>query len=398
MNTHISKQPAGARNEGGLLVGCAIACATLIIVTLVAVLLIVRWLFAPTEIPDAQSAMLADTQSFVVARLDSQNKAVIELIDRVVTESLSEEVKQETPPAPIRWMLGKDTATILKKFLPIQIVLSDNPRIQQMAIVFSPGRGRGLASLLSRSLAAVPEKPQPRHEFVKYRGLVIIQGKRQERTEASAASPPWWFTLNGTNLCAANTVESAKGLIDVLARPSEPSKIAALYPTLKENAVMCGATADIFRARQIAAWLCPEEPRLAASLAPGSIKQGTFKLTLNEQMTLHAQIELTCANPQMAQQMQKGMQSTLAPKQEAKKISGLRVAIQDDKLFLDLDVPDVDRVLIDFIEAKKKEADKPPEKPTPPPAPKEQAAPSHKASAPPPMSKEQPKPAHKEAK
>ena len=60
--------PSAPRPEkGSIFVGCALGCGVLVLVAVVSVLVFLWWLLAPITIPQPQSVMLPEAQSFVVA-------------------------------------------------------------------------------------------------------------------------------------------------------------------------------------------------------------------------------------------------------------------------------------------------------------------------------------------
>jgi hypothetical protein len=171
--------------------------------------------------------------------------------------------------------------------------------------------------------------------------------------------PPSWITVKETSLCLSNSADGVKQIMDTLAPkpPSAPSNIVALYPTLREGAIICGASADMGRMQQVVAWLVPKE-EAAPPLRLQRIRLATFKLTLSEETTVHAAIEVMCTDVQVAREMQKSIQVALTPVQLRKQITGVRVIQQEEKLYMDLDVLDVDRLIVRALEQKRNEAKK----------------------------------------
>jgi hypothetical protein len=371
--------PSARRPEkGSLFVGCAIGCGVLVLVAVVSVLVFLWWLLAPITIPKPQSVMLPEAQSFVVARLDPNSKPVLDLIGRVVEGTPELATPQaKRPPWALRWLLGADDPVhMAQKFLPIQAVFSDDPATQRTVIVFSAGRGRGVASLARRALNAKAQEKDQEKNFRTYQGQAIVHGEG----DTSA----WWFTIADSSLCTSNGVEGAKEIIDMLGKgkAESASDVVKLYTPLSEGAVVCGASTDEIKMRQAAAWLLASVGKPGPPVQLQGVKRATFKVSLTEQMTVHTAIELTCVNAQVAQGMQKGLQTSLMPKQLEGQISAVRVLDQDEKIYLDFDVPQVDKLIIAAIKEKqrqdeqKKAETKPESKPEAKPAPKEEKKPA----------------------
>jgi hypothetical protein len=355
-----------SRQGGSLAIGCGIGCASILVVALIALLLFVRWLFGPSPIPDPQTAMLPQARSFLVARLDPSGKPMMDLINRI-SDAAAETVPKEErrPPWPIRWVIGDEPAAIARKVLPVQIVYSDLPRPSpnkpddvRMSIVFSPGRGRGLVRLLSYMIQAASEKEAARKDFLKHtdkggQERIILRGNKADEKS------PMWFAVTETGVCASNTEEGAKEILDALAKPpAAPSPVAALYPALREGAVMCGASSDLLRMQQVSAWLRQQEGDTSPPLPLRGISLATFKLSLTEQMSLHTAIEFTCAGAEAAQGLQQAAQANLAAKQQAQKLMAVRALSQGNKVYVDFDVPKVDELIIKSIREKHEEKEK----------------------------------------
>lgn len=383
------------RREGGsVLAGCAIGCGALLALAIVAVLILWWWLLAPMPIPKPQSAMLPGAQTFAVARLDPDNKAVLGLIQRIVEES-SPNIGPEAPraPWPVRWLLGADEPVqIARKFMPIQIVFSDAPKEHQTGVVLSAGRGRGLSAFLQRALRAKANEEGQKDNFVLYEGRAIGRGKGDGEA--------WWLTVEGSSFCASNNVDGVKVLIGSLEKAGAEagSDIAKLYPSLSEGgAAVCGASSDPVKIQQLAAWILSSQGRPAPVRLQG-VSRGTFTLSLTEQMTLRAAVELTCVNAEAAQGVKKGLEAALMPKELAKQIALVRPPLtHDEKVYLDFDVPEFDKLIIAFIKEKQAEqkaqapvaapkaetpAAKKEEKPAPAPAVKEKKPEAVKSVAP----------------
>jgi len=386
--------PLHPQRGGSVFVGCAIGCGVLVILAVVGLLILWWWLLAPTTIPKPQSAMLPDVRSFVVARLDPDNKPVLDLIGRVVAESPSGAGKEvQQPPWPVRWLLGaNEPVQMVRKFMPIQVVFSDDPKEHRTSLVFSAGRGRGMAVLLQHSLKSKAQEEGQDKNFVLYEGKAISHGKGDMEA--------WWFTVVGTSICLSNTVDGAKEIIDTIEQPlsEKASDVVKLYPSLSEGAVVCAASADPVKIQQMAAWFLANQGKPAPMQLQG-VNRGTCKLSLTEQMTLHAAVELTCENAQVAQGVQKGLQTALMSKQLAKQITAVRVLSQDEKVYLDFDVPEFDKLIIAAIKEKEKQAEQKAQAPQEAPKVRTEPAPA-KPETPPVKKEEKPAapPAAKEQK
>ncbi len=334
------------RERGGLLLGCAIFCGVMFVLVIVGLMLMGRWLFAPVALPDPQSVMLANAQSFVVARLNPANKAVLDLINQVAREGVMRSEREAGgPPWPIRWLLGEDPASLAKKLLPVQIVFSDAPAARQMSLVFSPGRGRGWATLLSRAMRMQIEQKENKPEYVTYKDTVIFRNPPEKEKQE------WWLAISDASICGANTADGVKAIMDSMGdtAPASPSKVNALYPNLSGSAVVCGASADLFRIQHLLNWFLAGDVKAAPPMQLRGVSLGTFKLSLTEQFALHLSVELTCANAQVAQGLQQGLQTHLMPKQLANQITGVRVLNQAEKVYVDFDVPEFDKIIIKAI-------------------------------------------------
>jgi len=232
------KKPASPRGgeRGSVLMGCSIGCAVVLTLILIVVVVFTLWLKASGKIPPAMAFLRKDSKAYLISKAGPADAGVLALLDKLGAE-IEERNKAlaEKDPADFLDLLSTwNPVPAVKKFMPLQVVVSESPVDQESVctVVVSIQRGRGGFSLCDRMLHGIAQNEKSGLRSSSYRGEEIFTATFPAEEKGAEGEESWYFTVVDTTLIAAPVERAVENAIDAMQAP--PAEYPG-PPELKES-------------------------------------------------------------------------------------------------------------------------------------------------------------------